>query len=465
MAMPTPLAHLDMMPLMSASAQNSRFVKERLKVELTGRFSRPVPSVIVLPTVRSRLWLNRYLKRAQKQNADINCLLLAYNVAAGLLYLHSNGIIHGDLKGLNVLINTDERALIGDFGLSHVAETHTPRLFNSTTGAKGTICWLSPELLKANPPCCTSERSDIYAYAGVCYEIFTGKQPFYKLHDMAVFDAVVIREECPDCPEEARELSDPIWGIMVSCWQHDQQLRPSVGDVLARIGELKNPKTGATVRTGSTLDLSHTQSSLESPSLWLGAQKLLTEDRHLQPAIFPVLKGCPLQPITIIPPCHALWHPEPNASLPNCYKKDGIQIGDVGVITGEGRFDFLFNISRGVDDPINEYGVPYDFDKPLDLWKSVTVHSLGFEQGMLLCGPGTSLWNIFSDDTITPWYQFAKEHFGDDFDDTLFLVTGVKMASSWEIAVVQKRANKTKLQYIPGEGLKLRSKLLRDFPQ
>ncbi|KAJ8077717.1 Rho guanine nucleotide exchange factor [Marasmius tenuissimus] len=550
--------------------------------------------------------LTRYLKRAQKQNADVNRLLLAYDVAAGLSYLHSNGIIHGDLKGLNVLINADERALIGDFGLSRVAETHTPGLFNSTTGAKGTIRWLSPELLKSNPPCRTSERSDIYAYAGVCYEIFTGKQPFYKLHDMAVFDAVVNREERPDRPEEARELTDPIWGIMVSCWQHDQQLRPSVGDVLARIGELKNPKTGAAVRTGSALDFSHAQvwidvkcppidtavihrllsersntpsihdidsieirsddkaatgniahprpqslSRLTSDDFWLvelarepesvaGSSEALDRGQAPSASYIPGVEGLSITAHHRYPPVrmpnhvrhiskvyadqlssrhsgHALWHPEPNAVLPDCYKKDGIRIGDVGVITGEGRFDFLFNISRGVDDPINEYGVPYDFDEPLDLWRSVTVHSLGFERGMLLCGPGTSLRNIFSDDAITPgndsgedipghsrrisfegeigtvlslpeggrhlecdelrpiqahmmqhwrsWYQFAKEHFGDDFDDTLFLVTGVEMASSWEIAVVQKRANKTELQYIPGEGLKLGSKLLRDFPQ
>ncbi|KAJ8077740.1 hypothetical protein PM082_002173 [Marasmius tenuissimus] len=209
--------------------------------------------------------LTRYLKSAQKQNADVDRLLLAYDVAAGLSYLHSKKIVHGDLKGPNVLINADGRALIGDFGLSRVVETHTPGLFNSTTGAKGTIRWLSPELLKSNPPCRMSERSDIYAYAGVCYEIFTGKQPFYKLHDMAIFDAVVIREERPDRPDEARELSDSIWDIMVSCWHYDQQLRPSAGDVFARIGELKNPKTGAAVRTRSAPD----SSSLSHGQIWL----------------------------------------------------------------------------------------------------------------------------------------------------------------------------------------------------
>ncbi|KAJ8077744.1 hypothetical protein PM082_002177 [Marasmius tenuissimus] len=213
--------------------------------------------------------LTRYLKSAQKQNADVDRLLLAYDVAAGLSYLHSKKIVHGDLKGLNVLINADERALIGDFGLLRVVETHTPGLFNSTIGAKGTIRWQSPELLKSDPPCRTSERSDVYAYAGVCYKIFTGKQPFYKLHDMAIFDAVVNRKERPDRPEEARELSDSIWEIMLSCWQYDQHLRPSVGDVFARIGELKGPKTGATVRTRYAPALS----SSSHAQIWLDVKR------------------------------------------------------------------------------------------------------------------------------------------------------------------------------------------------
>ncbi|KAK1221566.1 Rho guanine nucleotide exchange factor [Marasmius sp. AFHP31] len=212
--------------------------------------------------------LTRYLKSAQNQNADIDRLLLANDVAAGLLYLHSKNIVHGDLKGPNVLINADERALIGDFGLSRVVETHTPGLFNSTTRAKGTIRWLSPELLKSDPPCQTSERSDIYAYAGVCYEIFTGKQPFFKLHDVAIYDAVVNRGERPHRPEEAGELSDPMWEIMMSCWQHDQRLRPSVDDVFARVGQLQDPKTGFAARLRSALD----SSSSSHAQIWLDVE-------------------------------------------------------------------------------------------------------------------------------------------------------------------------------------------------
>ncbi|KAF9016272.1 hypothetical protein BDZ89DRAFT_916408, partial [Hymenopellis radicata] len=50
---------------------------------------------------------------------------------------------------------------------------------------------------------------------------------------------------------------------------------------------------------------------------------------------------------------HALWIPEPDESLPDAYKMQGILVGDVGMFTRGGGFDFLYNIHRAGDDPIN----------------------------------------------------------------------------------------------------------------
>ena len=48
-----------------------------------------------------------------------------------------------------------------------------------------------------------------------------------------------------------------------------------------------------------------------------------------------------------------LWIPEPNKRLPRVYRKKGINIGDVGIITPSGGFSFLFNICVPSDSPIN----------------------------------------------------------------------------------------------------------------
>ena len=57
----------------------------------------------------------------------------------------------------------------------------------------------------------------------------------------------------------------------------------------------------------------------------------------------------------------ALYIPEPNQRLPIAYQKMGLRIGDVGFITPDGGFSFLFNISVPHNDPINPLDLPEDF--------------------------------------------------------------------------------------------------------
>ncbi|KJA25511.1 hypothetical protein HYPSUDRAFT_134515, partial [Hypholoma sublateritium FD-334 SS-4] len=58
---------------------------------------------------------------------------------------------------------------------------------------------------------------------------------------------------------------------------------------------------------------------------------------------------------------HPVWIPEPNSRLPDTYREKGTCIGDVGIITPEGGFDFLFNICLTAENPINAGNLPLGF--------------------------------------------------------------------------------------------------------
>ncbi|KAK1236157.1 Rho guanine nucleotide exchange factor [Marasmius sp. AFHP31] len=199
----------------------------------------------------SRGNLVKYLKDTPRER--VNHELLAYDVASGLSHLHDMNVVHGDLKGANILVTPEERACITDFGLSRVADPHSFCLSGASTSGRieGTMRWLAPELL--GPPYTTSTSSDLYAYACVCYEIFTGRIPFHGVPEVAVIAALMIEKRLPALTEELRGLTGTMTQIMKSCWNHEASLRPTAREVLSRIGSLAD-RGGTPIQTRPASD-------------------------------------------------------------------------------------------------------------------------------------------------------------------------------------------------------------------
>lgn len=85
-------------------------------------------------------------------------------IADAVRYLHETNIVHGDIKGSNVLVDDDIHCLLCDFGLSKVAPSRT------STGMQGagTLRWQSPELWTGGAK---SFSSDTYAFAMTVVEV------------------------------------------------------------------------------------------------------------------------------------------------------------------------------------------------------------------------------------------------------------------------------------------------------
>ncbi|KAJ6473696.1 kinase-like domain-containing protein [Mycena sanguinolenta] len=96
-------------------------------------------------------------------------LYILRDMSLGLEYLHVRKICHGDLKGINVLVDPLGRALLCDFGLARIKADVTSR--TRTTGdmiVPGSRNWMAPELLSGSLP---RKPSDVYAFGMTLYEV------------------------------------------------------------------------------------------------------------------------------------------------------------------------------------------------------------------------------------------------------------------------------------------------------
>ena len=117
-------------------------------------------------------------------------LSIADQVARGLDYAHSRGIVHRDVKPGNVLVAGTDHAKLSDFGL---VKTMTSEI--TTTGTlMGTPAFMSPEQVQGHT---LDGRSDQFSLAVICYQMLTGRQPFRADQPAAILYRIVHEEPMP----------------------------------------------------------------------------------------------------------------------------------------------------------------------------------------------------------------------------------------------------------------------------
>ncbi|KAI5118854.1 hypothetical protein M0805_008130 [Coniferiporia weirii] len=174
--------------------------------------------------------LNEYIRR-NGNTSNFQRLKLMHDVACALAFMHSLNypVVHGDLKGNNVLVH-DDRALLCDFGISHVLDGMT----GTTTVTHVSWAWQAPEYFtfvekETGPAFKPTPQSDMYAYASVFVEVFTGRRPWPNSSHNA-------RASCPAAIEpQPAEICDEYWMLLKYCWTEDPLLRATANKALERV--------------------------------------------------------------------------------------------------------------------------------------------------------------------------------------------------------------------------------------
>jgi len=115
--------------------------------------------------------LKEILTRIKRLPLEV-ALLITKEVAGGLKYAHSNGLIHRDIKPANIMLAKDGRVMITDFG---IAKTHGDMSITVTGQTVGSPAYMSPEQAAGRP---IDNRCDLFSLGIVLYEIITSEKPF-----------------------------------------------------------------------------------------------------------------------------------------------------------------------------------------------------------------------------------------------------------------------------------------------
>ncbi|KAH8067387.1 protein kinase [Aureococcus anophagefferens] len=152
------------------------------------------------------------------------------DVALGMAYLYTMGVEHRDLKTLNVLLDGKGRCKVTDFGLSKSDELNTASTMATQAGGgiKGTPAYMAPELLESNT---FTEKTDVYAFALVIWEVLTGDIPWAGLNQIQIAMQILAKAARPQVPAGPADLVD----LMTRCWAQDAAERPAFAEVKAAL--------------------------------------------------------------------------------------------------------------------------------------------------------------------------------------------------------------------------------------
>ncbi|KAH7908669.1 kinase-like domain-containing protein, partial [Hygrophoropsis aurantiaca] len=213
--------------------------------QLSNPYVLPFCGVYRLPDNPSQLclvspWMaNGNLSQYLGQKPQANRLSLLLDVALGLEYLHSFDpqVIHGDLKGANILITPDERACLADFGLSTIAQEANiaQSILTNSSLSPGSIPWMAPELLSYTEPDrkYKSGPTDMYSFGCVCYEVYAGRPRFSEFTLPQAIMALAHNQR-PARPQNL-DLDDAIWGLIERCWDADSESRPKASEAVCQL--------------------------------------------------------------------------------------------------------------------------------------------------------------------------------------------------------------------------------------
>ncbi|KAF8737311.1 hypothetical protein AX14_013087 [Amanita brunnescens Koide BX004] len=212
-----------------------RSISHRFILPLLGIYEEKSFKCLVSPFM-SNGTLSQWRTEKRPDIVEIHRVML--EVAEAVQYLHSEGIVHGDLHGNNILLNSDFHCQIIDFGLTRQSDATAVWTTQTITPN-----YASPEQFGMCSECGELEcgkchqghrgktmKTDVYAYGGLYYAIFFDAVPFQGKNLLQIM-ASLTRGELPERLESPR-MEENTWNLIQDCWKSKPSERITMDEIV-----------------------------------------------------------------------------------------------------------------------------------------------------------------------------------------------------------------------------------------
>ncbi|XP_070508307.1 serine/threonine-protein kinase Nek5-like [Chironomus tepperi] len=169
-----------------------------------------------------RTLIFRYQERKWKMTGS-DLVEIFMDIAYGLKFLHSKNIIHRDVKPENILMTSDYRIKLADFGVSKIVSDCFPQVHTSI----GSLAYMSPEVYLHRP---YGKKCDIWALGLIFYEMAMMKYPFTQVDRARILNSV-LTFTCPKVDWISRKYDPNYQQVLEMMLQRDPEKRKDISTI------------------------------------------------------------------------------------------------------------------------------------------------------------------------------------------------------------------------------------------
>lgn len=175
--------------------------------------------------------LSEYIKKnTEKKNLifdDTQKLIISYGIARAMEYLHSQNIIHRNLKTENVLLDSNFNPHVFDFCASEYINSEFD---TSSTIMQTTVSIMAPEFIDDYIKYNRTKPIDVFSYSITLYELWTGKQPYPDdIRPLKIVENV-LNNNRPQFPSDYN-INENIKKLIERCWDQNPEKRPTFTEI------------------------------------------------------------------------------------------------------------------------------------------------------------------------------------------------------------------------------------------